>query len=148
MVWFYKSEDTGLASLQRLRTLQIWHYNPTHKSLDGLELPGKIEKFEINWSNTKSLSGLPKMPNLKELGIHRCRNLETLQELPSLAPNLEHLVVASCGRVMDGPNIVRRLPRLRHAYVRDAVLVSQPKMQPRSIEDQATRKKSNRRSRN
>jgi hypothetical protein len=66
---------------------------------------------------------LPVMPNLKELDIGRCRNLETLAALPIIAPNLEKLVVTACGKVSDGKLVVTKLSKLKHAYVRDELLV-------------------------
>jgi len=124
ITWKWNLKDTGLGSLKRLRKLYIWHYNPKHRSFEGLTIPKSIVELQINWANPKSLAGLPELPKLKRLEIACCRNLETIRELFRIAPNLEHLVVSNCGRVADGPAAVRHLRRLQHAYVRDAVLVT------------------------
>ena len=124
VVWYYNPRDKGLASLKRIRLLGIWHYNPKQRSFEGLDLPSGIEELGVCWANPESLVGLPKLQNVKRVNIAYCRNLKTIGELPRIAPNVEHLVVEACGRVSDGKEIVRRLPKLAHAYVRDAVLVS------------------------
>ena len=124
VVWHYSAKDSGLASLASMRMLHLWHYNPKQRTFDDLRLPGSLTELQINWANPTTLEGLPLLPNVKRLEIHRCRNLESIEELPRIAPNVEHLVVAACGRVSDGAEVVRHLPRLRHAYVRDQVLVS------------------------
>jgi hypothetical protein len=119
----YNARDTGLESLQRLTTLHVWHFNPKCRSFEGLELPLSLVELQINWANPRSLKGLPQLIHLKRLEIHRCRNLETLRELPRIAPNIEFLAVAACGRVADSEEVVKCLPKLRHAFVRDSVLV-------------------------
>ena len=124
VVWEYNKTDTGLEALDRLKLLHIWHYTPKKMSFDGIIIPESVEDLQINWANPISLAGLPAMPKLKRMEIHRCRNLETLAELPSIAPGLEYLVVDACGRVADGKAVVKKLTKLKHAYVRDAVLVS------------------------
>ncbi len=124
MVWHYTPKDTCLDSLDALRLLHVWRYNPKHGTFEGLKLPPDLTELQINWANPRSLEGLPRLPRVKRLEIHRCRNLETLSDLPRIAPNVEYLVVGACGRVSDGPAVVQCLPRLRHAFVRDQVLVS------------------------
>ncbi len=124
VVWFYREQDRGIAKLKKLRALNIWHFKPRQRSFEGLELPRSLEELEITWANPKNLAGLENLPRIKRFVARRCRNLESIGELPRIAPNVEHLVVATCGRVADGPAVVRRLPKLRHAFVRDAVLVS------------------------
>ena len=124
LIWEYNPKDTGLASLDRLRMLHLWHYKPKHKSFEGLELPRSLTELQIYWANPETLAGLPALPGVTQFEVHRCRNLKTLDELPRIAPNVEHLVVTSSGRVADGAEGVKHLPKLRHAYVRDALLVS------------------------
>lgn len=124
IVWEYNPRDQGIAALAGLRKLDLWRYAPKHRTFEGLEVPTGLDELEILWSNPSSLAGLPEFPRLKTLRISRCRNLETLAELPRIAPNLEHLVVTNCPRVADGPAVVQQLPHLNHAFVRDAVLVT------------------------
>ncbi len=124
MVWHYSANDTNLNSLDALQLLHLWHFNTKRRSFEDLALPSRLAELQINWANPKSLDGLPELPELKRLEIHRCRNLESISDLPKIAPNLEHLVVAACGRVSDGADVVKYMPHLRHAFVRDQVLVS------------------------
>ncbi len=124
IVWHHIPQDTGIDSLDALRLLHVWHCNPKHRTFDGIPLPLGFSELQINWANPRSLVGLPPLHKLKRLEIHRCRNLESIGELTRITPNLEHLVVGACGRVSDVPDVVQHLPRLRHAFVHDQVLVS------------------------
>lgn len=120
-----KARDRGLGSLSHLELLHIWHYRPNTKDFSRLELPTSLAELQINWANVSSLESLPALPALRRLEIHRCRNLQSLGDLGTKFPRLEYLVVAACGRVMPGvgERVVRDLPALVHAYVRDAKVV-------------------------
>ena len=120
-----KIGDRGLGSLSELRHLYIWHYRPKQKNFSSLEFPDFLTELEISWANPTSLESLPVLPRLRRLEIHRCRNLELLGDLGTKFPCLEHLVVAACGRIRagEGERVVRDLPKLQHAYIRDAKLV-------------------------
>ena len=124
VVWEYKRQDTGMGSLEGLEALHSWRYRDASRTLCNLALPSNLVELEINWANVETLDGLPSLPNLRRLEIHRCRNLRSLGAIDKLLPGLEHLVIAACGRVEDqeGPRIVRQLARLKHAYVKDHVL--------------------------
>ena len=124
LVWMYKPSDTGLSSLQ-LDRLDIWRFAPKSKSFSGLQLPDTLEELQINWANPSTLEGLPTIPGLRRLEIHRCRNLESLAIIPRLFPDLEHLVVAACGRVRsgEGERLAASVPSLKHAYVEDKKVV-------------------------
>jgi hypothetical protein len=124
VVWEYKPRDTGVRDLKALESLHSWRYRDASKTFRNLALPPNLTELEINWSNVETLDGLPSLPLLRRLEIHRCRNLRSLGPLDELFPQLEHLVVAACGRVEDGEGsrVVRKLPSLRHAYVKDRLL--------------------------
>ena len=114
VVWIHESRDRGLASAASVRHLALWHYKPRSKHFAGLELPPNLESLEINWANPQSLAGIPELPSLRRLEIHRCRNLVSLDELPRIAPNLEKLVVTTSGRLVDVAALAT-LPHLRFA---------------------------------
>lgn len=119
-------KDRGFEALSLLKRLHLWHYSPKDKTFTNLVLPKKIEELEINWASPKDLTGLSPNPNLIRLGIHRCRNLESLAALPSLFPSLEHLVVTACGK-LDGrreAGLAQQLPGLKHAYIQGCKVVS------------------------
>ncbi|MBL8415150.1 MAG: hypothetical protein JNM42_11995 [Propionivibrio sp.] len=124
VVWHYKATDTGLGSLN-LKRLHIWHCSLKSKGFAGLQVPDTLEELQINWASAATLDGLPTIPSLRHLEIHRCRNLESLAVLPKLFPRLEHLVVAACGRVSapDAEWLKASIPSLRHAYVRDRKVI-------------------------
>jgi hypothetical protein len=113
LIWDYNKKDTGLEALKRLRLFHIWYCNPRKKTFNGIVVPESVTELQIIRANPYSLDGLPVMPNLKWLELHRCRNLETLAGLPHIAPNLENLVVGACGRVSNGKTVVKKLPKLK-----------------------------------
>lgn len=124
VVWHYKPADSGIDSLS-LKRLHVWHCSLKNEDFRDLALPKSLEELQINWANAIKLDGLPLLPSLRHLEIHRCRNLESLAALPKLFPKLEHLVVSACGKVSvpDSEWLKASIPSLRHAYVKDRKLV-------------------------
>jgi len=124
VVWEYKPQDAGMRSLEGLEMLHSVRYRDASKTFSNLAVPPTIVELEIAWANVETLDGLPRLPRLRRLEVHRCRNLRSLGAIDELFPELEHLVIAACGRVeaQEGTRIVRQLSRLKHAYVNDHVL--------------------------
>jgi len=125
MVWFHKSSDSGVRSLHALESLHSWRYRDKSKTLTGLELPEDLRELEIYWTNVETLEGLPRLPRLRRLEVHRSRNLRSLGNLGFVCPQLEHLVIDTCGKVEDGEGarVARELAHLKHAYVKDRLVV-------------------------
>ena len=121
----YSPRDANLDALPRLASLHLWHFNPRAKHFGIAKMPACLEELEINWANPTSLAGLPHLPRLRTLGIHRCRNLESLAGLPEIAPNLEKLIVTTSGRLRE-VDMVGVLPRLRVALVSGRSVISAP----------------------
>ncbi|WP_282294856.1 hypothetical protein [Stenotrophomonas sp. PS02289] len=124
IVWEYRPRDTGLETLP-LDMLHLWRYAPKHASFAGLMLPDTLEELDINWCNPASLEGLPRLPNVRRLGIHQCRHMSSLAAIPDLFPALEHLVVDACGRMPveeEGERLVEQMPGLKHAFVQKRVV--------------------------
>jgi hypothetical protein len=124
--WDYKPQDRGVVDLSALESMHSWRYRDASKTFRNLALPANIEELTINWANCETLDGLRPLPHLRRLEIHRCRNLRSLGALDELFPSLEYLLVVACGNVEDedGPRVVRRLAKLKHAYVKNRLLVS------------------------
>ncbi len=116
--------DKGLGTLAELKALHYWHFKSKDDGFSALEFPESLTELGIYWANVTSLSSLPTLPNLTKLNIARCRNLEHLGDLGAKFPNLQHLVITSSGRVREGEGerVVRDLPKIQHACVRDRVL--------------------------
>ena len=131
LVWEYKRQDTGVGGLAALESLHSWRYRDPTKTFCNLSLPPNLVELEINWSNVETLGDRPRLPLLRRLEVHRCRNLRSLGPLDEIFPELEHLVVAASGKVEDGEGerVVRQLPNLRHAFVKDRLLVTSPARQ-------------------
>ena len=124
VVWKYKASDYGIRSLLALERLHVWSYTSKNKSFETLELPSALTELQINWASPKSLDGMTSVPGLRRLEICRCPNLEIVEAIPALFPNLEHLVISACGRIESGQGerVVAKLPKIRHAFVQDKVL--------------------------
>ncbi|MDF7801896.1 hypothetical protein P4C99_20635 [Pontiellaceae bacterium B1224] len=105
VVAHWNAKDTGLEE-STIREFYYWHYKPRSKSFKGVSFPNGIEKLELNWANPSSLEGLEPMPKLRELGIHRSRNMEDLSLLPKIAPKLKKLFVTTSKKVTDFTGIV------------------------------------------
>lgn len=123
VTWIYKAKDSGIATLQSAKIIYVWHYKPSHKSYKSLELPPRVERLELYWANPASLDGLPTLSHLRELEIHRCKNLQTLEGLPQIAPNLERLLITNSGTVTVPSDLVKSLPKLKRARVNDQELI-------------------------
>lgn len=102
--------DKGITT-STITKYNLWHYKPTSKSFEGLELPARVQRLELYWANPVTLAGLPVMKDLKVLEIHRCRNLHDLSDLPRIAPNLQELLTTTSSKidatagVLDHPNL-------------------------------------------
>lgn len=116
--WF--KADHGIAE-STITKYHLWHYKPKTKSFEGLEIPHGVEILELNWVNPASLAGLPVMNNLRELHIHRSRNLTDLSVLPEIAPNLQRLLATSSSRI-DPTAGVQDHPTLKYVYVNQTAI--------------------------
>lgn len=107
--------DKGI-SASKITEYHLWHYKPTSKSFEGLELPADVQRLELYWANPASLAGLPVMNQLKVLQIHRCRNLQDLSALPRIAPNLRELLATTSSKI-DATAGVLDHPCLKEALI-------------------------------
>jgi len=114
-----RKHDRGLATLEHVELLHIWHFKPSTGTFQSLEFPRSITELQINWANVKTLDSLPPLPHLTRLEVHRCRNLESLGNLADRFPCLQHLVVDSCGKVpkSEGQRAVSEVSTLKHVFV-------------------------------
>jgi len=111
----WNRKDIGLAS-SNIAEFYLWHYNPNGKTFDGVEIPLNVSFLELNWVNPPSLNGMHQLPFLKELGIHRSRNLESLDDLLHIAPCLKKLIITTCNRVKKFSGIENH-PSLEFAII-------------------------------
>lgn len=111
--WIKK--DTGITT-STIKHYDLWHYKPTSKSFADVEMPANVEYLDLTFANPASLEGLPIMPKLKELQLHRCRNLSDLSALPVIAPNLKKLLATTCPH-LDTTAGVQDHPKLKTAWV-------------------------------
>ncbi len=115
LVAHWSSRDSGLAEAA-IRKLYLWHYNPRQKKFLDLKLPPRLEHLELTWLNPPSLEGIRPLPQLKELQIHRGRDIADLSMLPTFAPRLKKLIVTTCKRLKNYEGIVNH-PTLELAIV-------------------------------
>lgn len=101
LVTHWNAKDLGLGASISIRKLYLWHHKSASKTFEGVSFPPNVEELELNWTNATSLAGVDPLPKLRELGIHRSRNMENLSMLPFIAPNLKKLIVTTSKRVID-----------------------------------------------
>jgi hypothetical protein len=106
----WHAKDSGIGTLRHATKFHFWHHKPQVKTLRGAEFPPNLELLQINWSNVTNLEGLPRLPHVKCLEFHRCRNLRTLDGVDLLFPNTQKLVITTCGRLED----ISATERLKH----------------------------------
>lgn len=121
-----RTRDSGLERLASLRRLNVWRHK--EKDFSKLALPASLVELGLFWASASSLEHLPPLPNLRSLRIERCRNLERLGVLSEKFPNLEHLVIDTCGRVshQEGLRAIEGLAKLERAVVQRTILVGEP----------------------
>lgn len=107
--------DRGITN-SAISIYHLWHYRPRTKTFAGLEIPQGVTELQLFWANPQSLSGLPELKNLKELQIHRCRNLTDLSALPRIAPNLEKFLATTSSKLNPAAGIVEH-PKLKTALI-------------------------------
>jgi len=98
-VWQPIQKDSGLALLADMTQLDIWRFKSKDKSYAGIEIPQNLKNLELNWCNPTSLDGLPVLEMLNELQIHYCRNLESIESIFRVAPNLKRLIITRCANL-------------------------------------------------
>ncbi len=118
-------KEDNLDFLTKLRFVTRVHFwDVKMRDINGIYELADLQYFCVSPRRPGiDFSRLPKLPRLKRLVFARCRNLESLQGLDRIAPNVEHLVVDSCGRVADGAQVVKYLPKLQRAVVHHTLLV-------------------------
>jgi hypothetical protein len=107
--------DTGIER-STIRRYYLWHYKPRSKSFEGVEIPAQATLLHLTWANPTSLAGLPVMRQLKELQLHRCRNLTDLSLLPEIAPNLQRLLATTSSRIDTSAGVLDH-PTLKSALI-------------------------------
>lgn len=126
LMWEWKSRDTGVEILERLKILHLWRYKSKSGDMTGVTIPTSVEELQLNFPTAHSLDGMPVLPALRHLEIHYARKLTSIEVVARFAPALEHLVVAKCPHVADGPAVMRALPRLQHGFVQGALNTDAP----------------------
>ncbi len=122
LVWEYRKKDAGVSELTKLKSLYLWHYKPASKSFSELLLPANIEALSFNWANPYNLSGLPMLQNLKKLEIHQSRNLNSMQGISDIAPNLEEITVTTSKKLTDLEDL-QKLKNIKSARVNGNVVI-------------------------
>lgn len=100
-VWHPIRNDSGLETLNKLEELDVWRFKPKDKSYSNIEIPKSLKKLDLNWCNPISLKEMPVLNSLEELQIHYCRNLESIETLFEVAPNLKRLIITRCANLAE-----------------------------------------------
>lgn len=108
-------QDNGI-SKSKISVYHLWHFKPKTKTCEGLEIPRGVKELHLYWANPAALHGLPVMKKLKELQIHRCRNLSDLSALPAIAPKLQKLLTTTSSRIDPSTGVLDH-PSLKVALI-------------------------------
>lgn len=122
----YHRRDAGLAEMQDLKMIHLWHYKAVSTSNFEFPFPQRVEEIGLFWSNVETLEGFGVCPNVRKLTIARCRRLRSLGRLTVTFPLLEHLVVEACGRLTadETRSALSGHARIRHAFAGNQLIVS------------------------
>lgn len=118
----YNKNDTGLEKLLKVKEFYSNEFKPKNKSFSTFPVPPNIERLEITKANPLNLDGMPHFKNLKRISFHYCRNLESIENLKNIAPNLEFLRVEKCSR-LKAYDSVDQLPKARFININGEILV-------------------------
>jgi hypothetical protein len=129
LVLEYHKRDQRLYELTNLQEMHLWRFKADHKSIATGIIPQNIKELGLFWSNVETLNGLPELHNLRRLEIARCRNLASLASLNEKAPNLEWLVIDTCGRLTEGEarRVADNMHTLKHCFAAKKLIVGKPK---------------------
>jgi len=116
LIWHHRTSDMGVGALKRLRQLDLWRFKKI--SFAEISLPGSLEKLDVNWCSIAGVKGLQRLERLKEIQFHYCRNLQTLEGLEDIAPNLERLIVTRCNNFTAELDLTR-FPNIKHVFVKN-----------------------------
>jgi hypothetical protein len=126
LVLEHHRNDIGISTLTNLKMMNLWRFKAKVKATFEFGLPKGIEKLGIFWSNVENLQGFGICPEVKRLEVARCRNLQSLGDLTTTFPKLEHLVVEACGRLTadEAKRALTGHTNIKHAVVGKQLIVS------------------------
>ncbi|MEP3639953.1 MAG: hypothetical protein ABJN14_22085 [Paracoccaceae bacterium] len=127
LVLEHHKNDTGISTLMNLKMMNLWQFKAKVKETFEFGLPKGIEELGIFWSNVEGLEGFGICPNVKSLRVARCRNLQSLGDLRTTFPKLEHLVVEACGRLTadEAKRALIGQTNIKHAFAGKQLIVSE-----------------------
>jgi Leucine-rich repeat (LRR) protein len=91
----------GLHHLTNLKELWLWKYAPKQGNLEELATLEKLEELTITQSKIRSLNGIRKLTQLKELELNYLRTLTSLGDIGELGASLKKLDITSCKNIQD-----------------------------------------------
>ncbi|WP_078410280.1 leucine-rich repeat domain-containing protein [Priestia abyssalis] len=91
----------GLHHLTNLKGLLLEKYAPKQGDLEELATLEKLEELTITQSKVRSLQGIGKLNQLKELELNYLRTLTSLGDIEGLGSSLKKLDITSCKNIQD-----------------------------------------------
>lgn len=122
----HHKKDSGFSMLENLKRMHLWRFKVNSDETYEFRLPKSLESLGIFWSNVRTLEGFGVCPSVKSLEIARCRNLQSLGDLRTTFPKLEHLVVDACGRLTaeEAKQALAEHTSIKHAFAGKKLIVS------------------------
>jgi hypothetical protein len=91
----------NISSLKKLKELSLWSYKPKNQDLYEFIYMNNIEEIRLVQSDIKSINGIEKLENLKELALVSNKNL-SFDNFNHVLPKIEFLYIESCKKIDDG----------------------------------------------
>ena len=122
LIWHFRKKDKGILNLEKLELFHVWHVNPKEKTFRVVPIPKNINELQVIWANPICLDGIPQLLKLKNLELHRCRNLSSIDGIEKIAPNLERINIENSSKLTDFSPL-KKLKKLKEAWFNDDELL-------------------------
>jgi hypothetical protein len=95
------ANTNGLSKLKNLRSLRLWNFKSSTKSLLELAKAESLEELILTQTQIQSLQGIGNLKKLKKLELNSLRTLVDIADLKGVNNTLEILTIESCKKIED-----------------------------------------------
>ena len=107
---------SNITNLKKLRSFQASDYRGVNKTLADYPSGDLLEHLSLTSCNLRSLDGIEKSPNIKDLELTYNRSLADISALYKVADSLRALSVEACGKIQDF-SVLHALTNLEHLHL-------------------------------
>lgn len=115
----WETKDYNLEKCKSIENFHLWHHKPKEKNFMNIMFPPNCSNwFSLNWTNVEDLSTLNGLKGIRKIGIHRSRNLKSLQGLERYIDTLEEVIVTTSGKLTEF-EFLKNFPKLKKLYINE-----------------------------